>query len=365
MNKMERVVACLQHKEADRVPVYPVLSGVTRKLIGVDYSTWANDARACADALIKAADEFEQDCIVTLIDLSVECEAWGQKLIHPENEAAHPDYSNPLIKGIEEYSKIKKIDWKVGKRMQMHYDVCKILIEEKGSELPIVPFVFGPLGVLSMLRNQQDLYLDIYDEPEIVYEAAKNINETLKEYCADLAKLGAPAIMLDTLFASGSIMSKEMWKEMEGGLVAELSDTIRENNSMVMIHNCGQRIYFDAQIESMKPVAISFLYPPDDCKNFVECKEKYGDKVTLIGAVLPAAASPEIASDEQWEKECKSNIDQMAKGGGFILATGCEYPANAPFDRAKKMVEIAKTYGVYNKNDSIEFSILQPDMIKV
>ncbi len=347
MNKIERVVACLQHQEADRVPVYPILSGVTRNLIGVDYEKWGNDARVCADALVKAADEFDLDCIVSLVDLSVECEAWGANLVYPENEAAHPDYKNPRIKDLEDYASIKKINWRSGRRMQMHYDVCKILVEEKGHELPIIPFVFGPLGTLSMLRNQQDLYLDIYDDKDAVLAAAREINETLKEYCTDLAKLGVPAIMLDTLFSSGSIMSKDMWLEMEGVLVAELADVIRANNAMVMVHNCGERIYFDAQIKTMKPVAISFLYPPDDCSSFEETKQKYGDQVALIGCVTPSSASPDYASDEQWEKECKKGIDAMAKGGGFMLATGCEYPANAPLDRARKMVEIAKTYGRY------------------
>ena len=112
-----------------------------------------------------------------------------------------------------------------------------------------------------------------------------------------------------------------------------------------MIHNCGQKIYFDAQIETMNPTAISFLYPPDDCADFQDCKAKYGDKVTLIGCVTPASAV--IGTDEEWDLECKNNIDAMAKGGGFMLATGCEYPANASFDRARRMVNIAKTYGCY------------------
>ena len=56
-----------------------------------------------------------------------------------------------------------------------------------------------------------------------------------------------------------------------------------------------------------------------------------------------------IATDEEWDKQCTDQIDAMAKGGGFMLATGCEYPANATFDRAQRMIDIAKTYGVYKK----------------
>ena len=53
------------------------------------------------------------------------------------------------------------------------------------------------------------------------------------------------------------------------------------------------------------------------------------------------------ATDEEWEQVIKDQIDIMAPGGGYILATGCEYPANATFERAAKMVELAHTYGTY------------------
>lgn len=345
MKPIERVAMALNHQEPDRVPVYPILSGVTRKLVDASYEQWSTDAGVCANALIKAADEFELDCIVTLIDLSVECDAWEQKLIFHENDAAHPDYSQSVIGSIEEYVKIKKVDYRTSERMMMHIDVCKKLVEARGSELPIVAFVFGPLGILSMLRNQQDMYMDLYDDPDAVKNAAREINETLKDYVNAIIDTGVNAVMFDTLFASGTIMSKDMWMEMEGPLVKELADLVHERGRLVMIHNCGQRIYFDAQIEMMHPQAISFLWPPDDCADFAECKEKYGKEVTLIGCVPPPMVV--TATDEQWEETCKEQIDVFAKGGGFMLATGCEYPSNASFDRAKSMVEIAKTYGKY------------------
>ena len=211
--------------------------------------------------------------------------------------------------------------------------------------MPIVAFVFGPLGVLSMMRGQQDMYMDLYDDPEAVQAAVKEVNETLKEYVAALCDTGVDAIMFDTLFASGSIMSKDMWREMEGDALRELAEVTREHGCQVMIHNCGQRIYFDAQIEAAHPAAISFLYPPDDCADFAECKRKYGDQLLLIGCVTPANAV--IGTDAEWDQQCTDQIDAMAKGGGFMLATGCEYPANATFDRAQRMIDIAKTYGKY------------------
>ena len=346
MTSYERILAAMQHKEPDYVPVYPILSGVTRKLVDATYETWSKDADVCARAFLKSAEDFDIDCLVTLIDLSVECDAWGQPIIYPENEAAHPDYSKAIIQDIEDYANIKKVDYRTSERMMMHIEVCKKLVAEKKGQMPVIAFVFGPLGVLSMMRGQQDMYMDLYDDPDAVKEAVGQVNETLKEYVAALCDTGVDAVMFDTLFASGSIMSQDMWKEMEGGYAAELADVVREHGCLPMIHNCGQKVYFDVQIESMKPAAISFLYPPDDCVDFADCKKKYGDDLLLIGCVTPASAV--IGTDAEWDKQCTDQIDAMAKGGGFVLATGCEYPANASFDRAQRMIDIAKTYGKYN-----------------
>lgn len=345
MTSYERMNLALAHKEADRVPVCPILAGVNRKLIGADYPTWSTDAKVCADSFLAAAEAFDIDCLVTLIDLSVECDAWGQKLIYPENEAAHPDYADILIKEIDDYEKIQTVDYRSGRRMMMHLDVCRRLVEAKKGKMPVVAFVFGPLGTLSMMRNQQELFIDLYDDPETVQKATWRTAHTLAEYAGALCDTGVDAIMWDTLYASGSIMSKDMWRQTEGEPMKMLAQVVRDHGCVNMVHNCGHRCYFDAQIEAIDPFAVSFLYPPDDCRDFAACKERYGDKVTLIGAVTPASAI--VGTDAQWDAQCREQIDAMAKGGGFVLATGCEYPANASFDRVQRMIHIAKDYGRY------------------
>lgn len=109
-----------------------------------------------------------------------------------------------------------------------------------------------------------------------------------------------------------------------------------------MVHNCGEKIYFDAQIETMNPCAISFLHVPDDCADFADCKAKYGDKVMLIGCVPPPMVV--LNTDEEWVAKCKEQIDIFGAGDGFMLATGCEYPSGADFTKARLMVDVAKNY---------------------
>ena len=345
MKPIERVVLALQHKEADRVPVYPLICGASRRLIGVDYKTWTNDAEVTAEAYIKATEQFGLDVIVTLTDLSVEAADFGQKLIYPENEAAHPDFGNRLINSIDDYLLVKRVNPKKTPRMSEHIKLCNLLVKAKAQDVPIVAFVFGPLGILGMLRGEENLFMDILEEPEAIKAPLEAITDTLIDYVDALIDTGVHAIMLDTLFASQSIMSKKMWMETEGELVRRLAEHVHSRGCMVMIHNCGNGIYFDVQIEVMKPEAISFLHIPDDCTSLEDIKEKYGDKTTLIGNISPTWIIG--ASTEEIEAECRKVIDAFKKDGGFILATGCEYPANASFDAAETIIRMASEYGTY------------------
>lgn len=345
MTALERVGMTLQHKEADRVPVYPLLNGISRKLVNASYRDWTLNSDITAEAYCKVTEQFGLDAIVTLTDLSLEAGDFGQELVYPENEAAHPNFHNHLLKGTEDYGRVQPLDFRKGYRMMEHVRLCDKLVKAKGKEYPVVAFVFGPLGILSMMRGQASIFMDILDDPDAVKEAVRAINQTLMDYVDALIDTGVHAIMLDTLFASQSIMSKTMWKEFEGVYVKELADRIHSRDCMVMIHNCGNGIYFDAQIEMMKPEAISFLHLPDDCRSREELKAKYGKVTTLIGHVDPTWIIN--APEEEVRKECRSQIDVYKKDGGFILATGCEYPANADFRNAEVMIEEAKTYGRY------------------
>lgn len=345
MNSLERVSLTLQHKEPDRVPVYPLMNGISRRLVNADYERWTRDAEVCAEAYIKVTEMLDLDIICTLTDLSVEAADFGQKIVYYKDKAAEPDIYNRLIKSLDDYRKIEPINPRKTPRMSEHIKLCNLLTKAKGKEVPIVAFVFGPLGIVSMLRGQADLFIDIMDDPEPIKHALEAITQTLIDYTDALIETGVHAIMLDTLFASQSIMSKKMWLDLEGPYVERLAKHIHDKGCMVMVHNCGNGIYFDAQIQTMHPEAISFLHIPDDCNSYEEVKLKYGDKTTLIGCVPPPWLIS--ATPKEVEEECKREIDIFKKNGGYILATGCEYPPNAEFENARVMVKTAKEYGKY------------------
>lgn len=345
MNSIERVTRIINHQEADRVPVYPLINSISYKYCGYDYAQWTQDPDKCAESIIKATDELGVDVICSLMDLSIEAADWGMPMKYPKDKAAGPAKGKKLISTVEEYDKIDVLDPTKTPRMSKYIYLVKKLVEERGNEKPIVAFVFGPLGILSMMRGLSDLMMDMFTDKEPIFRAMENITETLIKFCDALIDAGAHAIMFDTLYSSKTIMSPEMWEEFEGDYIQRLAEHVHARGCMVMIHNCGEGIYFKNQIERMHPEAISFLYLPHDCSTPAEMKEKYGHLTTLIGHIDPGFLM--TCTEDELRALCRKQIDDYKKDGGFILATGCEYPAPMDDHFARVIIEEACTYGKY------------------
>jgi uroporphyrinogen decarboxylase len=346
MTPLERVATALQHKEPDRVPVAPLVCGAARRVYGVTYAEWSQDGEIAAKSMLQAQELVGFDGMLTLVDLSVEAADFGQEMVYPTEDTAHPNYDNPWIKSPDDYQKLERFDPTKGPRMKEMLKYCDILMTERGSTVPVMGFVYGPLGILSMMRGAEQLFRDCMKHVEAVHQGMAIITDVLDDYIRAMAKTGVHAIVLDTLFASNTIMSKKLWMATEACYVTRLANTIRECGAMVMVHNCGNGVHFDTQMEAMQPVAISFAYTPDGCADMADAKTKWGDKTALAGYVSPAQYMF-LGTPEQVKEECKRQIQELGQGGGFILATGCEFPPNGSLMNAIAMVEAAELYGKY------------------
>jgi uroporphyrinogen decarboxylase len=346
MTPLERVGTVLQGGIPDRVPAAPLVCGASRRVYGVTYEEWSQDGEIMAKSMLQAHDLIGFDGILGLVDLSVEAADFGQKMIFPIEDTAHPDYDDPFIKTPDDYAKIEQIDPTRSPRMKECLKYYDIICDDRADTVPIMAFVYGPLGILSMMRGAENLFRDCYKYKEAVIEAQEIITPVLIEYIKAIGKTGSHAVVLDTLFASQTIMGKQMWKDIEGPFTTQLANAIRDAGMMVMVHNCGNGIYFDAQIEAMEPVAISFAYPADDTADMHELKAKYGKKTCLCGYVSPAQYAF-LGTPEEMKEECRKQIEELGKDGGFILATGCEFPPNGSLMNAMAMMEAAELYGKY------------------
>jgi uroporphyrinogen decarboxylase len=343
LTSFERMLVTLRHKEPDRVPCCPIVCGASRRLIGNTYAEFCADPAIAAESFLAGFNLIGGDCVIALVDLSIEAADFGQKIIYPNNSTAYPDYANPVIKNREDYRKLKAIDFKHAVRMQGYAKALSIMVHRMGLRGFLAGFIFGPLGVLNMMRGTQDLFRDCVTHPEEVMAACETITGVLIEFAEAQCDAGVVMVVIDTLFASWNGLSKDLWQKIEGPFAREIASAIRRRGCLVGVHNCGHGIYFDEQIRSMEPSAISFAHLPDDCASRRELKKRYGDHIVLIGMIDTPLLTHGTPYDVM--EECRKQIDDLAPGGGYILSPGCEFPQNGPLENAYAIVKASELYG--------------------
>lgn len=352
MTGLERTLKAVNGEEADHVPCCPLVCYAAHRVLGIRCDEMAMDGELAGEAWVEAQRLFPFDAYCCLLDLTVEAHDFGQETEFLTTEVTHPNYDNPIVKDWEHYGEVKPIEACVTKgpggfsRMAEYVKTMDILMNETGKHTAIVGFVFGTLGLLGMMRGAEHLFFDCVKHPKGVMEAQLVIQDVLVDYIKKICATGVHGVCLDTLYASGGIMSKKLWAKMEGATSGVLADAIRDGGSTVWVHNCGDNVYFDAQIDAMDPLGISYACVPADCESHAECQEKYGDKVTIFGWVAPAARLF-LGTEQELMDECKVECDTHMKGGKYILAPGCEFPLNANLNRINVMMEAAETHGKY------------------
>ena len=348
MSSLERMATTMQLKEPDRVPVAPLMCGATARFSGITYGQWSSGdyVEEMVQGHCEAFELIGHDAAFMLVDLSVEAADFGQEVIFPEFDTAHPNYDNPFIKTPDDYAKIAKINPRKTKRMKSVIDLIAGLIKRVGTTHAIGGFVYGSLGTLSMMRGPEKFFMDLVECPEKVKPALAVMDEVLTEYALAQIEAGAHTVCYDNLYASESILSKPLWREFEAEGMKKVCDAISNAGVLVTHHNCGNGIYFDEIIKYGHPNMVSHAYVADDVDSWEEQKAKWGGKTCTAGWIPPGPVAM-LGTPEEIEEECKAEIEIYAKGGGLVLATGCEYPPNASLLNAKRIVNAGHKYGVY------------------
>lgn len=348
MTPLERILATIDLKKADRVPCIPLICGDCRRVYGCHYDEWTKDGEITARSFLQTRELIGFDAIVTKIDLNVEAADFGQEIIYPRELPAYPNYKNTMLTTPDDYSsRIESIDPTKTTRMAEHIRTCEILMNETGSTVPIFGFVNSPLGVLSIMRSPEMLFSDCITHQDEVKKALAIITDVLEEYIRALSKTGIPGIWIETIFAGNTHMRKKLWLDTEGAFLRRLAKVARECGMMVLSHSSNSGVYVDAHIEALNPAAISCAWVPDGSRDWHEAKQKWGDKICFIG-YLPPAQYLYLGSPDEIKEECRKEIEIMGYNGGYILAPGWDFPHNSSLLNARAMVEAAELYGRYD-----------------
>ncbi len=143
--------------------------------------------------------------------------------------------------------------------------------------------------------------------------------------------------MLVDPVASGSVISPRVFAQFALPYLQRNLAKIAELGAAPMLHICGRT---DGIIELMADtgaIALSI-----DQIELADAKAKVGERVCLIGNVRPTETLLEGTPDAVTEEARCCVADCADSPGGFILASGCEVPLEAPPENVDALMAVAR-----------------------
>lgn len=372
MSSKERIQAVLNLEAPDRVPVGPLLDHFAATYSGYSNAQIMTDGDKRIQAVLKTMRELGPWDITFIADTAnafllkigvlAKLRLPGKELddneIHQfvEEEFIKPEDYDLLIKNgffrfmiamsgrnHPELRGGRGIPKMIASLLEMRKH--RKMVEEAGAVMACGFIHPGPVfESLSFGRGIGPISMDIYDRPEKIKAAAKAWTKTSTRMAITCAKIvGAPRVFIGLSRSSPVTISPKHFEEFVMPELEYMVNTMIDSNITPLLH-CDTDWTRNFPLFKKLPAKKCILELDGDSDIF-KAKEILGDHMCIMGDV-PAYLQAFCEKDEVLDY-CKRLIEEVGKGGGFILSTGCSIPANAKPENVKAMAEAVEEWGWY------------------
>lgn len=300
----------------------PLLSFPCVQLMGVTVEQLVNSSALQAEGMKRVADRIPAAASVSLMDLSVEAEAFGAS-IHVSGDEV-PTVVGALITEEAEADALEVPPVGAGRT-----GLCVEAIRqaaEKITDRPVLAGVIGPYSLAGRLMDVSEIMILCYDEPDMVHTVMEKATSFLISYCNAFREAGADGVVIAEPLTG--LLSPVLAEEFSHPYVKKIIDAVQTENFCVIYHNCGDNVpHMAADIYALGALGYHF----GDAIDLLSVLPEAPADVLVMGNISPSlhfrGGTPETmtAAVRQLLSACR-------RYPNFVLSSGCDIPPQTPWE---------------------------------
>ncbi len=335
MTGKERVLAAMDARPVDRLPLMPITMMFAADLAGVPYRSYATDHRVLADAQLRVAEAFDFDYVSTISDPAREASDLGASIEWFEDQPPAIIESHALLADKKTLAKTRLPDPHASVRMQDRIDGVSLLAARAGSDKIVEGWVEGPCAMASDLRGLNTLMLDFHDDSGFVTDLFEFVVAMEIDFARAQVEAGASLIGVGD--AAASLVGPKIYERFVFPYEQKLIAGLRALGARIRLHICGntRKILGHMGRLGCDIVDLDFLAP------LHEGRAAMGDRQVLLGNLDPVRVlrdgTPEsvtLAIEECWRQA----------GPRYIVGAGCEVPRGTPDENVRALTRFAGSH---------------------
>lgn len=312
----------------------PILSFPAVQLMGITVKDLIASAEHQAKAMKIVADRTPSVASVSLMDLSVEAECFGSRVVVHEDEV--PAVVDTIVSS-EEDAKALVVPAANSKRAGVCIEAIS-LATELITDRPILAGVIGSFSLAGRLVGVTDAMVYCYDEPDMMKIVLEKSTQFIINYCNEFKKAGANGVVIAEPLTG--LLSPAFAEEFSTPYLKAIVDAVQDENFIVVYHNCGNTAL--RIIDTILQVGAK-IYHFGNAVNMEEVMKAMPRDVVAMGNIDPAGQFRN-GTVESITKATIELLDKCSKYQNFIISSGCDIPPLAKWENIAAFFKAVENY---------------------
>ena len=315
----------------DKKKPLPILSFPSVSLINISVNELINSSDMQAMGMKAVADNVDAAASVSMMDLSVEAEAFGAKI------RVFNDEVPTVIGAVADTADALKVPPVGSARTGIYIDAVK-----KAKQLiidrPVFAGVIGPFSLAGRLIDVNEAFIKCYEEPEVVHTVLQKATEFLCKYALAYKAAGADGIVLAEPLAG--LLSPDLCEEFSEPYVKQIVNTVQDDNFIIIYHNCGNSTI--SQIDSILRTG-SAAYHFGNAISMAEMLTHIPKNIVVMGNVDPVSQFKD-GTQQSIAAETIRIMTECKDYKNFVISSGCDIPPTAPWNNIKAFFKAVEDF---------------------
>lgn len=312
-----------------------ILSFPSIQLLNINVRELLQSSDMQAKGMLKIAEELpEQSALVSMMDLSLEAEAFGAEVEISDHEV--PSVKSAIVHNSQEAEALCVPDLSSG-RCQIYIDaISKVLASNPNR--PVFAGVIGPYSLAGRLMDVTEIMIQCIMEPDYVKIVLRKATDFLKKYIKAYKDVGANGVVIAEPLAG--LLSPEIMEEFSSSYVREIVDEFQDDQFVVLYHNCGP------SVTSCVKEILSTNCAGYHFGNAIELTDMLNviDSDVLVMGNLDPVDYFRNGTIEHMDQGTQELLKKCASYNNFVISSGCDIPPMAKWENIYQFFESVKKY---------------------
>lgn len=297
----------------------PVLSFPAIQLLEISVNDLISDSDTQAKGMLEIAKRCPSGASVSMMDLSVEAEAFGAEIEVLDDEI--PRVVGPIVHTMEEAENLQIPQ--VGAARTSVYIEAMRKVAEALDDRPVFAGTIGPFSLAGRLMDMSNIMVCCRRDPALVTLLLEKATGFLIEYIRAYKAAGANGVVIAE--PAAGLLSPKMMKKFSCDYCRQIVDAVQDDDFMVIYHNCGESTASAIpEIIEIGAAGVHF----GDAVQLEEMVGQFPADMLVMGNVSPRACflngTPELTASVT-----KHLLDTCGKYPNFVISSGCDIPPMA------------------------------------